>query len=125
MLYVNDEAATHLSYFLTSDYPAVSVKQADGYTSVYYNAKTIPSTVLRELARFAGCHIYTESDEVIYPGKNFVTFHADSTGTKKIRFPRPVTVFEVYEERSYGEGVTEIEFEAYLGETKMFKITEN
>ena len=125
MLYAKDEKATHLSYFLTSGFPAVSVKEMDGYTSVYYGSKSISSATLRELARFAGCHIYTESDEVIYPGKNFVTFHADHTGTKKIRFPRPVSVFEVYEEKYYGKDVTEIEFEAYLGETKMFKVTEN
>ena len=124
MLYAKDEKATHLSYFLTSGFPAVSVKEMDGYTSVYYGSKSISSATLRELARFAGCHIYTESDEVIYPGRNFVTFHADRTGTKKIRFPRPVRVYEVYEEKCYGENVTEIEFEAYLGETKMFKVTE-
>ena len=122
--YVKDEAATHLSYFLTSDFPAVSVKEADGYTSVYYNAKTIPSTVLRELARFAGCHIYTESDEVIYAGRNYLTYHADHSGKKTIRFPRPVSVYEVYEERLYAENVTEMEFDAYLGETKTFRITE-
>jgi hypothetical protein len=125
MLYAKDEGAKHLSYFLTSGFPAVSVKECDGYTSVYYNSKHISSTVLRELARFAGCHIYTESNEVIYAGRNYLTFHADHTGKKTLRFPRPVSVFEVYEEKSYGESVTEIEFEAYLGETKMFKITEN
>ena len=125
MIYAKDEKASHLSYFLTSGFPAVSVKEMDGYTSVYYGSKSISSSVLRELARFAGCHIYTESDEVIYPGRNFVTFHADRTGTKKIRFPRPVNVYEVYEEKCYGENVTEIEFEAYLGETKTFKVTEN
>jgi hypothetical protein len=41
-----------------------------------------------------------------------------------LHMERHLAVFEVYEEKCYGEGVTEIEFEAYLGETKMFKITE-
>jgi hypothetical protein len=124
MLYAKDEKATHLSYFLTSGFPAVSVKKADGYTSVYYGSKSISSSVLRELARFAGCHIYTESDEVIYAGRNYLTYHADRTGKKTVRFPRPVSVFEVYEEKYYGEGVTEITFDAYLGETKTLRITE-
>lgn len=124
MLYAKDDAATHLAYFLTSGYPAVSVKELDGYTSVYYNSKSISSATLRALARFAGCHIYTESDEVLYAGRNYLTFHADHTGKKTLRFPRPVSVFEVYEEKFYGKGVTEIEFDAYLGETKTFRMIE-
>lgn len=124
MLYAKDEGAKHLSYFLTSGFPAVSVKECEGYTSVYYNSKHISSAALRELARFAGCHIYIETDEVIYAGRNYLTFHADHSGQKTIRFPRPVSVFEAYEQKFYGEGVTEITFDAYLGETKTFKITE-
>ena len=42
-----------------------------------------------------------------------------------MRFPRPVSPYEVYEEKYYGKGVTEIEFECYLGETKTFRITED
>ena len=124
MPYVKDESAKNLGYLLTSGFPAVSVKEADGYTSIYYNSKSICSSVLREIARFAGCHIYTESDEVIYAGRNYLTYHADHSGKKTVRFPRPVSVFEVYEEKYYGEGVTEITFDAYLGETKTFRITE-
>ena len=33
-------------------------------------------------------------------------------------------VYEVYEHRSYGEAVKQLEFDVYLGETKMFRMTE-
>ena len=122
---VQDEEATHLSYLLTSGFPAVSVKKMEGYTSVYYNSKSIPSAILREIARFAGCHIYIETDEVIYAGRNYLTVHADHTGERKLSFPRPVSLYEVYEEKYYGRGVTEISLPMYLGETKTFRITED
>ena len=122
MIYANDPDATHLSYFLTGGFPAVSVKEADGYTSVYYGAKSISSATLRAIARFAGCHIYSDSDEVIYAGRNYLTLHADRTGAHTLRFPETVSLFEVYEEKYYGEGVTEITFDMYLGETKTFRI---
>ena len=120
--YSCDEGAKNLAYTLTTKYPAVSVKECDGYTSVYYGSKFIKSDVVRELARFAGCHIYTESDEVIYANNNYVTYHSDSTGKKTLKFKNKVSPFEVYEKKYYGEGVTEIEFDAYLGETKMWRL---
>ena len=122
LIYPNDPKAKTLASFLISEKPAVSVKECDGFTSVFYGSKCIKSDVLREIARFAGCHIYTESDEVIYANNNYVTFHADSTGKKTLKFNRKVSPFEVYEKKYYGEGVTEIEFDAYLGETKMFRL---
>ncbi len=123
--YADDPEAKNLAYTLTTKYPAVSVKECDGYTSVYYASKFIKSDVVRELARYAGCHIYTDSDEVVYANTNYVTFHADSTGKKKLYFQRPVSPYEVYEKKFYGHGVTEFEFDAYLGETKMFRLVEN
>lgn len=124
LFYVTDEKAEHLAYFATSKYPAVSVKECDGYTSVFYGSKNINRRVLRSIAEFAGVHIYCDSEDVIYVGSRYITFHAASGGKKTIRFPKKCDVYEVYEDKFYGQGVTEIEFNAYFGETKMFKITE-
>ena len=120
IFYVDDEDAMHLGHFLTSGYPSISVKKADGFTSVYYGSKFINSDVLRGLARFAGCHIYSESNDVIYPGANFVTFHASSTGEKTIYFPEKVNIYEVYEDKLYAENTDKLDFSVYFGETKMF-----
>ena len=120
---VADKDARTLAYTLTTHEPAVSIKESpDGFTSIYYASKCIKSEVVREIARFAGCHIYTESDEVLYANDNYVTLHCDSTGKKTLRFKEPCSPYEVYEKKYYGEGVTEIEFDAYLGETKMFRL---
>lgn len=122
LIYPNDPESKTLASFLISEKPAVSIKECDGFTSIFYGSKCIKSEVLREIARFSGCHIYTESDEVIYANNNYVTYHADSTGKKTVKFNRPVSPFEVYEKKYYGNDVTEIEFDAYLGETKMWRL---
>ena len=124
MFYVNDDSAQNLGHFAINGLPAVSVKECDGYTSIYYGAKYIHHTLLRELARFAGANIYCESGDVTYVGRNFLTFHASSGGEKTLRFPKPVTVTEVYENKCYGKNVTEITFPVYMGETKMFRVEE-
>lgn len=120
----DDKDARHLAYFGATEYkyPAVSVKEAEGYTSVLYGAKHIKRDVLREMARFAGAHIWCESDDVTYIGRNYITFHASSKGMKTLKFPEAVDVYEVYENKCYGKAVTELDFEVYTGETKMFRM---
>ena len=124
MFYSVDENATDIAHFAASGHPAVSVKECDGYTSILYGSKSIDRSVLRGIAKFAGVHVYCDSEDVLYVGRRYITFHAASSGKKTLRFPKKCDVYEVYEDKYYGQGVTEIEFDAYFGETKMFKITE-
>ena len=120
--FCNDDGAKHLAYFATNGKPAVSVKECDGYTSVYYGSKSLRYDVIREIARFAGVNIYSESDDVIYVGRNYITFHASQTGKKTIKFSGKVNLYEVYEEKYYGKNTDAVEFEIKFGETKMFRI---
>ena len=108
--------------FVNFDAPAISIKEAEGFVSIFYGAKLIRSDTIRSLAAYAGCHIYCDSDDVTYIGGKYITLHASSNGTKTLRFPAPVTLIESYEKRIYGESVTEIDIPMYLGETKMFRI---
>lgn len=108
--------------FVNFDAPAISIKEADGFVSIYYGAKFIRSDTIRSLAAYAGCHIYCDSDDVTFISRNYITIHASSNGNKTLRFPKPVTLTEVYENQIYGENVTELNFKMYLGETKMFRI---
>ncbi|MBR4443111.1 MAG: hypothetical protein IKS52_07580 [Clostridia bacterium] len=107
--------------FLTFDESAVAVKEADGFTSVFYGAKLIRSDAIRSFAAFAGCHIWCDSDDVTYIGAQYITIHASTNGPKALHFPRQVTLTEVYDNTVY-ERVTDITVNMYLGETKMFRM---
>lgn len=121
-VYSVDEDAENLAYFLTSGLPAVTVKECDGFTSILHGGKFLNNKTLREIAKFAGCHIYNEEDDTLYANRNYLTIHSSKSERKHLKFPRPVTVTEVYENKTYAEGVTEVEFDMYMGETKMFRI---
>lgn len=60
--------------------------------------------------------------ERVYVGRNYITFHVSAKGTKSLKFPEAMDVYEVYEDKCYGKAVTELNFEVYTGETKMFRI---
>ncbi|MBR2466666.1 MAG: hypothetical protein IKB38_07060 [Clostridia bacterium] len=119
----DDEGAENLGYFLDTGAPALSVKECDGYTSVYCGSKYVCADILREVARAAGCHIYEETGDVIYANRRFLTHHAASSGKKAIRLPAPKKVTDVYTGKSFG--VTDvIELEVLKGDTHMFKLEE-
>lgn len=122
VLCAQDCGATDIAYFVQNGLPAVSVKEADGFTSVYYGAKVLTAEVVREMARFAKCHIYDEDTHVLFVNQNFLTVHASHSGKITLKFPQKCSPYELYEEKYYGENVAEISFDLLKGETRMFQL---
>ena len=77
---------------------------------------------MRNIAKGAGCHIYSDSDDVLWANRNYITFHASSEGTKTIKLPEKCKAVEVYESECCCEDSDEIVFDIKTGETKMFRI---
>ena len=107
---------------LETGHPALSVKEAEGFTSIYCASKYLGADVLRAIARFAGCHIYTDSEDVLYANRHYVVLHAASSGEKTVRLPQKASAWEVYEEKLYSRESNVIQFSMTRGETKMFEL---
>lgn len=120
LYYADDKNAETAARFLDSGKPAVSVKRQSGYTSIYCASKYLSADVIREIARFAGCHIFCESDDVLYVNSNYITFHAASSGEKTITLPAREDLYEVYEDVYYCKDSDTVTFSIQKGETKMF-----
>lgn len=122
--YSNDSEATVLATFKENGKPALTLKRLEDYNSVYCGTKVVRAEVIRSIAKWAGCHIYMDSDDVLYQNKNYVVVHASSSGTKMIKLPQQCSPYEVYEEKYYGENTDIISCDMLLGETKMFFVGE-
>ncbi len=123
VFYCTDEKAETLATYLQEPtMPALSFKKQDGWMSFYCGSRTLRCDALREIARFAGVHIYCDSDDVIYAGPHYITIHAASTGKKTLIFKKPCDPTEVYERKCYGRQVSEISFDMLKGETKTFAL---
>lgn len=122
LFYIKDKDAEILANYAESGHPAVAFKRADGYNSLYHGSKIISHELVRSVAKYAGCHIYSDNDNVVYASDSFLTVHASYSGECKIKFKELTSPYEVYEKKFYGEGVTEISFKIYFGETKMFSL---
>ena len=116
------EGGESIAYFLDSRKSSINIKECDGFTSIYCGSKFLSADVIKEIARFAGCHIYSDTDDVIYANKDYVTIHAAKSGTKTIHLPKKASAFELYEEKYYSENSESIVVEMLKGETKMFEL---
>jgi hypothetical protein len=80
----------------------------------------LPPGVLRELARYAGVHIYSESEDVMYADHNFVALHTVRSGAKTIQLPHSADVWEVYTDRQVASGVSQFTDTMSSGATHLY-----
>jgi hypothetical protein len=121
-IYGDDPDASVLARFSADDKPALIARDFGSWRSVHALFKAVRSDIVRAIARHAGCHVYSDSDDILYASKNFVTLHASVDGEKLIRLPHESDPFEIYEEEFYGKGTREIRFKLKRGETKTFHL---
>lgn len=115
-----DEDVKVLGRYCADSEPALAMKEYNGFLSVYCCTQVLRSDVIASIAEYAGCHIYTDSEDVLYANDNFVAIHASFDGKRRIYFKKTCSPYELYEKRYYGKNVNHIDVEMNLGETKMF-----
>jgi len=103
----DDADAKVLGRLAGLDRPGLLVKEQPGWTSVYSSAPILPAALLRNIARAAGCHIYSDAPDVVYANRNFLTLYSPSGGTRTIRLPRAARVIDLMENRTLSTGKTE------------------
>lgn len=128
VFYLTDSDQVAGGYFQSPGLPdglgAIGETERAGYRSIYIGAKYVQAELLRATANRAGVHIYCESGDNFYADGNFAVIHARTAGRKTIRFPQPVTPYEVFERLTYGTNVRELTFSMEFGETRLFCLTE-
>ena len=120
LFYTEDEEAEIFGRYCEGEDGAVGIKTYKGFTSIWCGAKFLQPDFIRSIAAYAGCHIYSWDEDVIYTGSGYLTIHATESGNKKILFPKTCSPYEVYERNFYAENTMELQFEMEEGETKMF-----
>jgi hypothetical protein len=115
LFYVDDPSATVLGQVVYSQgncKPGFAVKTFPNWTSVYAAAPNIPAGVLRNVARFAGAHIYSDDGDAIYASHDLLGVHTVSGGARLLRLPHAVKeVVDLYQERTVARDTAAFEVE--------------
>jgi len=121
--YVNDTEATVLGTLVYSRgmcVPGMAVKEFSEWRSIYIGAPNVPSNVLRSIAEYAGVHIYSYSDDVLYANRNFICIHTVKPGEKRIFLPREADVYDEINGNLIAEKTREFTDKLKAGETKLY-----
>ena len=103
----DDPEALPLGKLAGPDKPGLVVKKLPGWTSVYSSAPILPAALLRNIARAAGCHIYSDANDVVYANSRFLGLYAPLGGRRTIRLPKAARVTDLLENRVLLERGTE------------------
>lgn len=84
---------------LTFRKPLLAVKKYPGWTSIWCGISYLPSVMIRNIAEKAGVHIYTDSGDQVFAGAGFIGIHAAYDGTRKIKLPCNMTLFDPFSQK--------------------------
>jgi len=85
--------------------PGLTVKSFEDWTSIYAGAPMIPASILRNMAKFAGVHVYCEDLDVLYANEHFLAIHTNRSGRRNINLPKRTDVYDVFKKRDVAEKV--------------------
>ncbi len=91
-------------------YIGFAAKHGEDWTSVYAGVVAMTSELIRGLARYAGAHIYLDTDDAFYANDRFIALHTNwrPGRTRTIRLPRRTNVYDMLAKgKLIAEGVRE------------------
>jgi len=92
------------------------------YAAVFTTAVPLPSNLWRNLARYAGAHVYCESNDILLADNNIVALHSLKSGRKHIALPGKFHVLDLITDKVYSHGTREIVFDLEAPETRVFQL---
>ncbi|MBE0675566.1 MAG: carbohydrate-binding family 9-like protein, partial [Bacteroidales bacterium] len=106
--YADDPDAIVLGKLAGVDKPGLVVKkQPAGWTSVYSSAPILPASLLRNILRESGGHIYTSGNDVVTANKTSLCIYSPSGGMRMVKLPERAKVTDLIENKVLADGATE------------------
>lgn len=117
--YVQEGWGETLGLSCATGKPGLVVRELGGLQSVYSAAPVLSWQVLRNIAQYAGVHLYTEGGHMVWGNDRFLAIYAQGEGDLVVRFPKAVDVEDAYEDRLLGQKVTRLTLPMKKWETRL------
>ena len=95
---------------------------AGDYSSVFTHAIPLPADLWRNLARYAGAHVYSDSGDVLVADSSLVAIHSLQSGPRQVMLPGRFNVTDVVTGKAVGRKVDTIRFDMQAPETRVFRL---
>jgi hypothetical protein len=105
-------------------WPGFVVKQMGDWTSVWSGLPVLPPVVLRNIAREAGVHIYSDGDDFVAANSFMVAIHARYPGKRTVKLREPAVVYDAMTGKRVARRTTEFTTRLDRNETGMWLLGE-
>lgn len=109
IIYSDDPDATTLGRLVYSrgvSRPGFCVKEFKDWTSIFIGAPVVPAVILRNIAKYAGGHLYSESLDTLYANNSFLAIHTNHVSARRIiKLRRRCDVYDVFEKKQIAMNV--------------------
>ena len=95
-------------------------REGHRWRSIFTAAVPLPAALLREMARGAGAHVYSESNDVILASRRILCIHATRGGTRTIRLPERTPVWDLMAGCLLAEETDRLELTFHPPQTRLF-----
>lgn len=92
---VMDSEAETWGYIHTTGTAGLACKRVRGGNSIYSAVAPMDPGVLRDIARFAGVHLYLDSSDVSYFSQSLIAIHPLSDGVRRIELPECQPILDI------------------------------
>ena len=101
--------------------PAGIAARGEGdYVAIFTTAVNLPANLWRNVARYAGAHVWSESNDVFMADNCVVALHSLKSERKHIVLPGKYKVTDVITGKVFSKGTNEITFDLKGPETRVF-----
>jgi len=100
--------------------PAVWAKWGEPYNRIYIGTLIAPASLLRNIAKRAGVHIYSEADDVVEADDGFLCVSAREEGERTIILRGKARVEDALTGQVLGDNLSQLKLEMKKGETRLF-----
>ena len=107
-----------------TDKAGLVARDMGNWRSIYVATVGLPAWLLRNMARYAGVHVYCDSDDAVYTDGNLIAIHAQCDGRKRIRLPFNRDVYDLFRKTRIAENTAAFELDMEAGSTEAFRLDE-
>ncbi len=97
---VVDPEAQTWGYLRTTGTVGLACKNVNGANSIYSTVAPIDSAVLRDIARFAGVHVYLDTSDPSYFSRSLIGVHACKAGVRRLDMPDSEPIYDIINDKA-------------------------
>ena len=120
LFYCSDPEATTLGVLNSTGKSGWCVKRFEGWTSTFVATPFVSKDVLRNVAKYAGVHLYSDRGDLVYSNKHFLSICPRFDGKRIIRLPEPRDVTDLWSGQKFAEDAESLEIDAIANRTYMY-----